>query len=425
LSLGKRLRRLRTERGLTQKELAEPAYTHAYVSTIEAGRRQPSPAAVQHFAKQLGIEVDELLTGRPPDLEPRLRLQLQEARLVVSRGELDRAQQVFADVQREATRYSLPLLESKATEGLALCRERAGDPEGSVELYERAEELLAGESALATVDALAGKTRAIVLLGDVRYAIHLLEDRIDTLTREGLRDPDALVRLYASLVASYFMAGLYGKAGDAATEALRFAPRAGDPESIANMHMNVARVLLHEGRGDQADDSLRRAEDLYGELDLRAELAACHLAHGFVLSRNEDYDGARSELETARAQLKDAHNSIDEARAVIELARVERLSGGDERARALATEAIELIGPEGDAGGRGEAFRELGLAEFSDPPKAEKHLRAAIELFERAEKSVDLSATYRALGDLGMQQGDTDLALESYRSGILALEERL
>ena len=34
--LGKTLRKLRVSRGLTQAELAEPKYTHAYISTIEA-----------------------------------------------------------------------------------------------------------------------------------------------------------------------------------------------------------------------------------------------------------------------------------------------------------------------------------------------------------------------------------------------------
>ncbi|MDQ3620236.1 MAG: helix-turn-helix domain-containing protein, partial [Actinomycetota bacterium] len=38
MKLGTNLRRLRLQRGLTQRQLAEPAYTDAYVSTIEAGR---------------------------------------------------------------------------------------------------------------------------------------------------------------------------------------------------------------------------------------------------------------------------------------------------------------------------------------------------------------------------------------------------
>ncbi len=72
--LGKRLRQLRLERGMTQKDLAEPKYSYAYVSTIEAGRRTPSREAIEHFASQLGVTPDELATGRPADLEPKLEL---------------------------------------------------------------------------------------------------------------------------------------------------------------------------------------------------------------------------------------------------------------------------------------------------------------------------------------------------------------
>ena len=62
--IGTRLRQIRVARGMTQAELASPRYTHAYVSAIEAGRRQPSTKAIEHFAARLGVDPDELMTGR-------------------------------------------------------------------------------------------------------------------------------------------------------------------------------------------------------------------------------------------------------------------------------------------------------------------------------------------------------------------------
>ena len=82
--LGTRMRRLRLARGMTQKELADPKYSYAYVSTIEAGRRTPSREAIEHFATRLGVTPDELVTGRPADLEARLELSLQEATVTLS-----------------------------------------------------------------------------------------------------------------------------------------------------------------------------------------------------------------------------------------------------------------------------------------------------------------------------------------------------
>src|SRR5690348_8394681 len=64
--IGRRVLRLRTERGLTQRQLAEPAYTAAYVSTLESGKVRPSEAALRHLATRLGVSYEELTTGRDP-----------------------------------------------------------------------------------------------------------------------------------------------------------------------------------------------------------------------------------------------------------------------------------------------------------------------------------------------------------------------
>ncbi|WP_018348160.1 helix-turn-helix domain-containing protein [Longispora albida] len=62
-TIGTRLRRLRTERGLTQRELAAGACTRAHVATVEAGRASPSAELLGHFAAVLGLTAAELLTG--------------------------------------------------------------------------------------------------------------------------------------------------------------------------------------------------------------------------------------------------------------------------------------------------------------------------------------------------------------------------
>ena len=46
-TIGRRVQRLRAERGMTQRQLAEPAYTPAYISTLEAGRVRPSEEALR------------------------------------------------------------------------------------------------------------------------------------------------------------------------------------------------------------------------------------------------------------------------------------------------------------------------------------------------------------------------------------------
>src|SRR5437868_15016413 len=63
-TVGQRLRRLRRERGLSQRELASPGVSYAYISRIEAGVRRPSVKALRKLAPKLEVSVEWLETGR-------------------------------------------------------------------------------------------------------------------------------------------------------------------------------------------------------------------------------------------------------------------------------------------------------------------------------------------------------------------------
>ncbi|HZD18199.1 MAG TPA: helix-turn-helix transcriptional regulator, partial [Actinomycetota bacterium] len=420
--IGHRLRRLRTARGLTQRELGSPRYTHAYVSTIEAGRRRPSREALEHFAGKLGVTVDELATGRAPDLVARLRFELQEARADVSAGRSEAAESGLERIVRTAKRFGLTRIRAAALEISGLRLLRSGQPEEALQRYQAAEELIRDEAPTARVDAVDGKATCFHALGDVRYAVFLLESLLDEIERSGLRDPDALARVHSGLVFFYLDAGLYAKAAGAAAELERLAPRLRDPARVAQMHMNVARQYLTEGRTEDAERSLGRAEDIYRQLRLLAEIGGAHLARGYVLSREGRFEEARQELERALATFEETGDVADLTRTLNELGRVERLEGRVDRARELLERSIALLGTR-DAPILGWAHRELGflLAE-RQPTTAEKHLRTAIEVFERTEQPVDLAISYRALGDVLGAGGDPAGASDAYRTGILALE---
>ena len=60
--LGRNVRRLRRERGLSQEELAFEAASHrTYVSGIERGIRNPTLDVVERFAAALGVAPHQLL----------------------------------------------------------------------------------------------------------------------------------------------------------------------------------------------------------------------------------------------------------------------------------------------------------------------------------------------------------------------------
>lgn len=51
--IGKRIRRLREEAGLSQRQLSSPGVSYAYISRIEAGARHPSVKALRLIARKL------------------------------------------------------------------------------------------------------------------------------------------------------------------------------------------------------------------------------------------------------------------------------------------------------------------------------------------------------------------------------------
>src|SRR4051812_50075996 len=75
-TIGERLKRLRLERGYSQRELAAPGVSYAYISRIEAGTRQPSVKALRRLAVKLNVSADYLERGSDldPEAERELRL---------------------------------------------------------------------------------------------------------------------------------------------------------------------------------------------------------------------------------------------------------------------------------------------------------------------------------------------------------------
>jgi len=63
-TLGQRIRRLRLERGLSQREIEGPGVSNAYISRIEKGERTPSLRAIRTMAAGIGVTPEYLETGR-------------------------------------------------------------------------------------------------------------------------------------------------------------------------------------------------------------------------------------------------------------------------------------------------------------------------------------------------------------------------
>lgn len=419
--IGDRIRRLRLERGLRQKDLAGDEYTCPYISQIEAGRRRPSRAALERLADRLGTSVEELETGRPSDLEPRLLLRLNGARRAILEDRFDDAVAALRDVLGSASSHGLDAVAARAREGLALVAERRGAVEDALREYEAAMRLWGDAPLPYRVETVAGHARALQMAGDVRVAIHELESYLLDLERSEMPDPTALMRVHSTLVGAYMGIGLTHNAARAARDALALEARVEDEAQLANMHVNVAEALLSQGRISDAKYSLRRAEELFTSLGLKHEIARAHIARGIVLANEHRFDDARAALDSALEILASSPSTLDEARALNELARIERLTGHVDEARALLRRSMPMLRST-DVAELAMAHRELGLCEAeSDDVAAEKHLREAVELYRRAGDAAQVATTCRSLGDLLRARGRVPAAIEAYAEGIAAV----
>lgn len=422
--IGTRLRSVRTALSMTQRQLAGDRYTTAYVSSIEAGRRQPSSDALEYLASRLGIDVEELRDGRPSTAT--LELRLAEARRLSSMGDSVEGRSEIEAVRALAEQHGLRRLHAQALVALGFWTLRSGNPRGGLGYYEQAERLMRDEPDPTRAAAVAGQARCLRVLGDVRRAVLIIERELESLDRAGLPDPTALMVLNAYSVAAYMDLGLSARALKAAETALHLAPQVEDPQQRADMYRAVARGFLQVNREEEARTAVARATEIFDQLEMRTDVGHCHWTRGFVFAHGQkpDLPAAALALEQARTVFIEVQSRYDEALLTIELADIVRRMGQFDRARELIHGVEDYPELVNSPAAYGESERCLGLiaVDEGDVSTAHDRLERAITLFHQAEEVLEEARTYRHLGDLRRRSGNADGALEAYRHGLLAID---
>lgn len=421
-SLATRLKRLRVERGLSQRELAAPLLTASYLSLIEAGKRQPSEEVLAHLAQRLGVDVDDLRSGRSAALEAQLELRLQEARRALHQGIRDEGERMAEGIRETADAEGLDRVAARALCVLGVAAEHQDLPALALERYEAAEALWRDDPAHLRYEAVVGVARAHLALGDPRLSIHLLHDYLDELQRKGYTDPIAQMRAHGALVACYLTVGLRSKGAREAQMALELAPMVDDPAQLACLHMNVGGALLQQGRHADAIEAARKAEHYFSMLDWHLGAAWAEMNRGIMLLEKNDLDPARTAFERALEKLDGvADSELDRANVLNELAQVERLSGRRARAEARLNEARALVGPEGPPLVLATNRREMGRTIANkDPAKAESEMRLAIGLFRAGKAHRDVATTAQELAQMLRSRRKSSEALRVLEQGLEA-----
>jgi transcriptional regulator with XRE-family HTH domain len=413
-SLGERLRRLRRERGLSQRDIASPGVSYAYVSRIEGGARQPSVKALRKLARKLGVSPEYLETGRDvhPGEERELRLSQAELRLRLEQ-DLAEPEQDFRTVLEEAAADGDGDALLRARLGLGEVAFRRGDYGESIRQLEAP--LAEGEvSPLSHGDVYATLARAYSALGRPERAVELLEGCLSEVREHAPEDVAAEVRFATYL--SYALADRrdLGAARKVVKEVLARAEGAADPYSRVRLYWSLARLALMEGKPRTALRQIHRAIGLLEATEDTRQLGRAHLSCAEILLDDGDAAAAASHLERAERLLGDTADAADLGWLWSEQARERTAAGDHEKAAALARRALEILkGSDPLKLARAHAALAGAHAAAGDVDKTHAEYERAVKLFAGENRFQEAAATSRdwahALRAAGRDQDALDV----------------
>jgi transcriptional regulator with XRE-family HTH domain len=375
-TIGQRLKRLRQERGFSQRELAAPGVSYAYISRIEAGSRQPSVKALRKLAAKLGVAADYLETGSELDPAAARELRLSDLELAIRLGNASAAEHELSAILADALAAADAPCAFRARVALAALCERDGQLAAAIELLESA---LANEPFAPSerVDAYADLARIYGAAGRTRQAIELLERCLDA--SEGVASAEGR---YAALL-SYALtdAGDIARAEQIVHTALDHLRDSQDPYMRVRLYWSLARLAAGEGRSKTALANIRKAIALLESTEDAISLGRAHLIASAMLIERGDSRKASGHLDQAERMLVPGAVQADVIEITIQRSRIARLDRDGDRAVALAREALSL---EPGAPDRGDALAALadGLALNDDPDAADGAYRDAVEILE-------------------------------------------
>nr|WP_230863096.1 helix-turn-helix transcriptional regulator [Amycolatopsis camponoti] len=412
--LGARIRRLRAERGWTQRELAEPGYDRGFLAKVETGSRPPSEEMLAYLARRLGLTVDDLRFGRPPGVADELRASLDEGYRDLEQGRVALAEERFALAGKQAADYRLGDVECYARFCLAEVKWQLFDVSGAQKALEHASE---------RADAAPPWLRAMIvhrwsgcryLSGDAGTAIARVEEALASPEL----DPDAELCLLSALIHPLMEMGGLHRAQRAALSGVRLTRVATRPDFVARFHRQASQVWQATGQSARAEQDLIEACRLFASVGFDRDAARCRWARGYLLRRLGRLDEARAELTSARDQLAAIGAEEGVAGATLELAEVRLRQGAPAEAASLVSEVWPLLAR--DVESLGEATGLLGQVAQSrdDLPEATRLLREAAEIQTRASLHGAAVSTSLRLGDVLRQRGHLDEAIQAYQRGL-------
>jgi len=391
--LGSRVRKARHELGLSLAAVSGKDFSRAFLNQVELGRARPSTRTLQIIAERLGKPIEYFLHDSDVSA-PALELALTEGETRLHRGDAGgaesllvtllkrrhvptevrtRAQLLLADalLRRRAADDAVSILEEAIRSA-----ERAGWKGLLVDLYDRMglvhyqrrrlrEASNWFDKALREYDAsqLADPVLRAQVLGHRANIYYFSGSPGDAIAAyeaaiaeaEQVLDMKGLAGMYEGLAVSLQRAGDLGRALSYAQKSLRIYETLNNVRMSAQLHNNMADMLLQEGRHEDA-------ERLFTEGAVRAERIPDPDLRPYLLSGAAEAALEQGALDRAKARIAEALAGVNQAIDPLAKVAAERVAG----------RVAHVLGQHAES--RAHFERALQIVETIDSPQAKSRI---------------------------------------------------
>jgi transcriptional regulator with XRE-family HTH domain len=404
-TIGQRIARLRTERGLSQKDIAGPGVGHAYISRIEDGQRTPSLRALRQLAAKLGVTLEHLETGREIPLALEREYQLARAELDLRLASGPEAEQALRELAAAEPRDRHS---ARAHAALGIHAAGRGEHGEAIEQLEGA--MGAGIRPRERPDVYETLAGCYLAVGEPTKGVALLERCLAATAS----DPILQIRYRAQLARAQHASGDTQRARALVEQAAALADEFTSPRLRLYHYGALAEAAWAARTPEPALAHARRALALLEALDDAHQLAHSHRLYGQLCGLEREWEQALRHLNRAERLLEQTGDSEQLGSVRAEQAKALAGLGHSEEALARAEEAAELLARDQRLAPAAEHALALAQAAAGDIDAAHQSFLRATQAYEQQQQWRQAAAVAHDWGNALRHAHRSEHALEAF-----------
>lgn len=428
VSVGERVRALRSAARITQSELAGGRFSKEYISQVERGKTKPSAKTLEWLAVQLGTDRAFLQHGISTVDAVRAESLLERAEGLSERHRYAEAIDGFRSAGAIAGLTSVPSLALRSLVGEAWAHSQQGEIDEALGLLQRALEL-AEEPTFSDVE----RAEVLFRIGVCRYkqsriteALALFRRALQLAARSGAGCEGLRSDIHHWRSRCFRRQREWDAAREDIAFALELAESISDRRRTADAYFQASLVAEREGNWLLARQQGERAKELFEELGDEANAGRLLNNLGGINHLLGNNDRAIELLGEAFARAVETGLTPDAGHVLCSLAEVHLAAGHFDRAEVEARKALDLLD------GRDDYLHEIGIAQLAlgraqleqgRLDEAEQTIRAADRSFEQIASVSHRANAWVAHGDVAKRRGDSREAARQYRRAAEALQD--